>query len=90
MNSSWIGDAVTGVGDGLFSGSARLGVSNKPVETDPEFKSSFSLSLPEGGEHENLLVFQPLLPHKLQPVMGQKWKDLIAEFLGQTATGERK
>lgn len=44
---------MTGVGDGLFSGSVRLGVSNKAVETDPEFKkSSPSLSLPEGRETE--------------------------------------
>lgn len=81
MNSSWIGDAVTGVGDGLFSGSVRLGVSNKPMETDPEFKSSLSLSLPEGREHRTLLVLQSLLLPKVQPVhpvMGQKWKDLIA------------
>lgn len=59
LNSSWIGDAVTGVGDGLFSGSVRLGVSNNPVETDPEFNSSLSFSLPEGTEHGNLLVLQP-------------------------------
>lgn len=57
LNSSWIGGAVTGVGDGLFSGSVRLGVSSKTVETDPEFKkSSPSLSLPEGREDGNLLA----------------------------------
>lgn len=51
LNSSWIGDSVTGVGDGLFSGSVRVGVSNKTVETDPECKkSSLSLSLPAGRE----------------------------------------
>lgn len=54
LNSSWIGDAVTGVGDGLFSGSVRVGVSNKTVETDPEFKkSSLSLSLPAGREDDS-------------------------------------
>lgn len=51
LNSLWIGDPVTGVGDGLFSGSVRFGASNKTVETDPEFKkSSLSLSLPAGRE----------------------------------------
>lgn len=57
LNSSWIGDAVAGVGDGLFSGSVRLGVSNKTVEIDPEFrKSSLSLSLPGGREDGNLFI----------------------------------
>lgn len=98
LNSSWIGDAVTGVGDGLFSGSVRLGVSNKTVETDPEFKkSSPSLSLPKGREERNLLAllldtWWPLLPHKAQlacSFMGQKGKRLgLFFFLGQTTIGE--
>ena len=85
LNSSWIGDAVTGVVDGLFSGSVRLGVSNKTVETDPEFrKSSLSLSLPEGREDGTCWLYfwihtDPHSHARCQlacSFMGQKWKSL--------------